>query len=73
MREYFYYIVEIITEAITGLNHNNLKLWNFMTYIEKSQDVSMGLNLMIAACIGLTILTIVTLIIYTKNRTFLED
>lgn len=73
MRELFYYIVTMISEAITGLDHSNLKLWNFMTYIEVSDNVSIWLNAMIALFIAFIVLAIMGLIFYTKNRTFLED
>lgn len=59
MRTLFYTMVTMITEMITGLEHDNLRLWNVGTYINKSQDVTVMLNVL---CLIVTLSVILGII-----------
>lgn len=68
MRTLFYTIVTMITEMITGLEHDNLRLWNVGTYINKSQDVTVILNVL---CLIVTISVvwgIIDMVCYIINK-----
>ena len=59
MRTLFYTMVTMITELITGLEHDNLRLWNVGTYINTSHNVIVILNI---SCLIVTLSVILGII-----------
>lgn len=69
MRTLFYTMVTMITEMITGLEHNNLKLWNVGTYINTSQNVIVVLNILcLIVTIGVVLGIIDMIVCYIMDK-----
>lgn len=66
MKTIFYAIVKAITETITGLDGNALKLWDFEEYITVSNKVELLVNLVVLTailCIGYTLVDFIAMVI----------
>ena len=62
MKELFYYIVECITEYITGIENGAIKLWELEAYLTVSDNVATVLNLMCACIIAAVICGIIDIV-----------
>ena len=68
MRNLFYNLVENITEYKTGLTNGELTLWNFIDYIEVSDNVALALNLICACLVVIAGFAIYDITKIIKNR-----
>lgn len=59
MKELFYIIVEYITECITGIENGAIKLWELGEYLEVSNYVTIGLNIVCGLVVALVIICVV--------------
>ena len=76
MRTFFYYMVEVITEHITGLENGNMKLWDLFEYMRVSEKVIIGVNiigLIVAVAFALLIAMLSIMIFQYYNGTYTEE